>query len=131
MVFKSIHYFLSRSTIISIILIAFIFDITSNKGLCDDENYLNEVDAESSESIHSRTKYSEKDKLLLIKQNNNRNAFEVRLENQFPTTYRTYRMLPAIKKIQVVEVYFKTNKNMTIATRLIYQLYFEIRKNNS
>ena len=53
--------------------------------------------------------------------------FEQRLSKQLPATFKTYRMLSSEDKRLVIDTYFENNKNMPVATRMLFNLYFKVR----
>lgn len=91
-----------------------------------DDDYLKamEVEAESSnttQSTKTTSNVTTAEKELKQKQ---KQEFETRLNNELPTSYKSYRMLSEEKKQAVVSTYFDNKKNMPMATRVLFNLYF-------
>lgn len=56
-------------------------------------------------------------------------TFEKDLQKSLPNTYTIYRKLPSEKKAIVVETYYLNEMKMPVASRQIFNFYFNDRKN--
>ena len=95
-----------------------------------DDSYLDALEAEAaaSSTVESDTlSVTETQNQQSSQQDNRQSEFEERLARQLPATFKTYRMLSADEKMMVVDTYFENNQNMTVATRLLFNLYFKVR----
>lgn len=56
-------------------------------------------------------------------------SFEKYLQQTLPSTFTIYRKLPAEKKAVVVETYYSNEMKLPVASRQIFNFYFNDRKN--
>lgn len=101
----------------------------ANQVFSSDDKYLQALEAEANSGIvqaEEKTAASSKAGAV-APQNNIKKEFETRLLNELPATYKTYRLLEKQDKQKVVEVYYSSDKNMLITTRLLFDLYFKVK----
>ncbi|VAW59032.1 hypothetical protein MNBD_GAMMA08-796 [hydrothermal vent metagenome] len=130
--------FLVRKTgvLFKSILCLLVFSV-SFPALCGDDLYLKELEAEVESSSHvadkevsSSTKKAlsaEKNKALLMAENNEK-EFKAILKNELPATYNAYKKLNDNDKTQVVNLYLDSGKDVSAATRLLFNLYFKTKR---
>ncbi len=53
--------------------------------------------------------------------------FTARLSKELPATTRAYNKLSIENKVKVIDSYFNSDRNMTMATRLLFNLYFKTK----
>ncbi len=104
---------------------------------CVDDLYLKELEAEAESSSHvadkknssstKKTISAEQKKALLMAENNER-EFKAILKNELPATYNAYKKLGDSDKTQVVNLYLDSGKDVTAATRLLFNLYFKSKR---
>jgi hypothetical protein len=83
-----------------------------------------EAEAKSSDHIQDNNQLNAQQ---FEAQNKRKKEFEVRLAKELPATFRTYRILSREDKLMVINTYFENKKNMPVATRLLFNLYFNIK----
>jgi len=96
-----------------------------------DDSYLQALDAEAESSSNLQNKKPltyEKDPRLNQKMRHN--EFNKRLSKELPATTRAYNKLTNENKQKVVDTYFANKKNMSVATRLLFNLYFKQKTSN-
>ncbi|MCW8955265.1 MAG: hypothetical protein OQL09_00150 [Gammaproteobacteria bacterium] len=92
-------------------------------------DYLSELEAEadtiSDNNISSQKTQPTEDLKLSELQIAQLEEFEATLQRELPSTYKLYIRLPPGKRLIIVENYFLNNKQMTSATKQLFNLYFE------
>jgi len=106
----------------------------------DDDSYLQalEAEAESSSNFKKNTQPSGADKKQSIadqegsrlNQKIRHDEFNRTLSKELPATTRAYNKLTDENKQKVVDAYFANKKNMSVATRLLFNLYFKQKTSN-
>jgi len=61
---------------------------------------------------------------LTEEQKKNKNEFESALRNQLPGTYKLYMRLNHEQRLVVVETYITNDRKMAVATRQLFNMYF-------
>jgi len=91
-------------------------------------SYLNEIEAEADIQLDNTTKKINTKKNSITKKKFKfiKDSFEARLSRELPATFRTYTMLSKDKKDKVIRAYINTDENMSVATRVLFNLYFNI-----
>ena len=117
------------------LLISTLFLITTNAKAQTDDEYLKalEAEAESIAAIPSDTSHIEDSSA-----NNNqadeefrrqKESFENLLQKTLPSTFTIYRKLSPERKAVVVETYFSNEMKLPVASRQIFNFYFNDRNN--
>jgi len=56
--------------------------------------------------------------------------FTTKLSKELPATTRTFYKLGDKQKKEVIDAYYANNKNMSVATQLLFNLYFKNKQSN-
>lgn len=110
----------------SLVLVMLAF--TGTAAVAAEIDYLNELNAEAdidvstsaNESMNPASMKNISDAKIKQKKD-----FEMVLNNKLPSTYKLYKRLPFDQKMVVVETYMSNNRSMTVATSLMFDLYFK------
>lgn len=109
-------------------LVLAVLALTATVAAAAEVDYLSELNAEADSDISASAKEGANPSSIKnisdakIKQ---KKDFEMALNNKLPSTYKLYKRLPFEQKMVVVETYLSNNKRMTVATSLMFDLYFK------
>ena len=109
-------------------LVLVLLVLTSSVALAAEVDYLSELNAEANSELNTSAKEGANPSSIKnisdtkIKQ---KKDFEMALNNKLPSTYKLYKRLPFEQKMVVVETYLSNDKRMTVATSLMFDLYFK------
>lgn len=105
-------------------LILVILYLSGHQALATDSNYLQELNSEADEVATFEADESSlvnTDDALALEQ---RKELEAALKDQLSNTYTIYRKLTTQQKILVVESYLASGKKISVASRQIFNFYF-------
>lgn len=93
----------------------------------NEDDYLKALEAEAESSSNVQNPDQAQAEEAPAQDNGHRKEFEQRLAQQLPATFKTYRMLTDEQKRTVIDTYFENGRNMPVATRVLFNLYFKVR----
>lgn len=112
----------------NIAFIVFTFWVTP--AICSDDAYLQALEAEAVDSVgmNNTPPVLDVKKQIPAVKKGQKIEFESQLLKHFPVeysaTFETYKKLNVNDKAKVVAAYFASGKNITVSTKLLFNLYF-------
>jgi len=94
----------------------------------NEDLYLKELEAESTADVGVQAgtnEFTSGQFKQLSTEQIQRKDFEGRLSRELSATFRTYQQLSLEDKLKVVKLYFGNDKNMKLATRYLFELYYK------
>lgn len=106
-----------------------LFLVSSHSQLSMANDYLSELEAEAQSIQENKGNNQGSNMYASLKLDNNQQAqiteFESTLKEGLPSTYKLFTRLSPQKRMVVVESYFLNNKQLSAATKQLFNLYFE------
>ncbi len=135
----TMHFSKFRATSFCLLICTIFWSVTA---LSDDDAYLQALEAEAEASDETKktqpqpetskptpqaSKQSIESGLLTLQ---HKIEFTTQLSHELPATSRAYYKLNNTQKQNVIDIYFKHDKDMSKATQLLFNLYFKNRLSN-
>ena len=101
------------------------FFMWSGFAVSNDDLYLKELEAEVGINTDSATTPSQPKHTPKDDTSGSKITFERKLQQEKPNSFKTYQQLSEDGKIKVIEAYFRSEKDIEAANRLIFDLYYQ------